>query len=116
MHYFPPPPTGISVPSPPPSPPQNDPAPKWGRTLYEVLHGVHTIKFCFDHCNDEITGFSLRNLVAGESCNFIGEYCERGSTSEYKILIGYRTLAGEFCVVNREFSDLRSPIPNEHPE
>ena len=24
------------------SPPQNDPAPKWGRTLYEVLHGVHT--------------------------------------------------------------------------
>lgn len=82
----------------------------------DVLHGVHTIKFCFDHCNDDITGFSLRNLVAGESCNFIGEYCERGSTSEYRILIGYRTLAGEFCVVNREFSDLRSPIPNEHPE
>ena len=46
----------------------------------------------------------------------MGEYCERGSTSEYRILIGYRTLVGEFCVVNREFFDLRSPIPNEHPE
>ena len=85
--------------APPPPPPQNDPAPKWGRTSYEVLHGVHTIKFCFHHCNDEMTGFSLRNLVAGESCNFIGEYCQRGSMSEYKIVIGYCTLAGEFCVV-----------------
>ena len=36
--------------------------------------------------------------------------------SEYKIVIVYRTLAGEFCLVNREFSDLRSPIPNEHPD
>ena len=36
--------------------------------------------------------------------------------SEYKIVIGYRTLAGEFCVVNRVFSDPQSPIPNEHPE
>ena len=36
--------------------------------------------------------------------------------SEYKIVIVYHTLAGEFCLVNREFSDLRSPIPNEHPD
>ena len=39
--------------------------------------------------------------------------------SEYKIVIGYHTLAGEFCVVNGDFSDLRclmntlsqSPLP-----
>ena len=67
-----------------PPPPQINPAPKWVRTLYEVLHEVHTIKFHFHHCNDEITGFSLRILVAGERCNFIGEYCERGSMSEFK--------------------------------
>ena len=24
------------------------------RTLYEVLHEVHTIKICINHCNDEI--------------------------------------------------------------
>ena len=30
-----------------------------------------------------ITGMaSLRILVAGERCNFTGEYCERGSMSE----------------------------------
>ena len=50
---------------------------------------------------------SPRILVAGERCNFTGEYCERGSMSEHKIVIGYHTLNGEFCVVNREFSDLR---------
>ena len=51
--------------------------------------------------------YSLRILVAGESCNVIGEYFERGSKSEYKIVIGYRTFAGELCVINKEFSDLR---------
>ena len=53
------------------------------------------------------SGFSLRILVAGERCNVTEEYFERGSTSEYKIAIGYRTFAGELCVVNGEFSDLR---------
>ena len=27
---------------------------KWFRTLYELLHEVHTIKICIHHCNDEI--------------------------------------------------------------
>ena len=48
-----------------------------------------------------------KELVAGERGNFSGEYCERGSMSEYKIVIGYHTLAGEFCVVNGYFSNLR---------
>ena len=47
-----------------------------------------------------------KELVAGERGNFSGEYCERGSMSEYKIVIGYHTLAGEFCVVNGYFSHL----------
>ena len=34
--------------------------------------------------------------------------------SQYKIVVGYRMLAGEFCVVNGEFSNLWS-MPNEHP-
>ena len=55
-------------------------------------------------------GFSLRILVAGERCNVTGEYFERGSTSEYKIVIGYRTFAGESCIVNGEFSDRRSQM------
>ena len=33
-------------------------------------------------------------------------YFERGFSSEYKIVTGYRTLAGEFFIVNEEFSDL----------
>ena len=56
------------------------------------------------------TGFSLRILVAGERCNVTGEYFERGSTSEYKIVIGYRTFAAESCIVNGEFSDRRSQM------
>ena len=48
-----------------------------------------------------------KELVTGERGNFSGEYCERGSMSEYKIVIGYHTLAGEFCVVNGYFSNLR---------
>ena len=53
------------------------------------------------------SGFSLRILVAGERCNITEEYFERGSTSEYKIVIGYRMFAGESCIVNREFYDHR---------
>ena len=34
-------------------------------------------------------------------------YFERGSMSEQKINIDYRTLAREFCVTHGEFSDLR---------
>ena len=61
------------------------------------------------------TVFSLRNLVAGERCHVTGEHFKRGwSTSEKKIILGYWTSAEECCVVNGEFSDLRS-MPNEHP-
>ena len=54
-------------------------------------------------------GFSLRIQVAGERCNITGEFFERGSMSEQhnKIIIGYRMLGGEFCVVKGEFTDLR---------
>ena len=59
---------------------------------------------------DLYSGFSLRILVAGERCNFTGKYFERGSTSEYEIVIGYGMLA-ELCVANRI---LPSPMPHKH--
>ena len=46
---------------------------------------------------DEPSGF-----VPGERCNVTKEYFESGSTSEWKI----GKVAGEFYVVNREFSNL----------
>ena len=33
------------------------------------------------------------SIVAGVRCNVTGEYFEKGSTSEKKIVIGYRRLA-----------------------
>ena len=68
--------------------------------------GLSLVKLDFLSASICLSEFSLRILVAGERCNFTGEYCERGSMSQYKIVIGYRTLAGEFCVVNGEFSNL----------
>ena len=44
-------------------------------------------------------GVLLRILVAGERCNATAEYFKRGSTYEYKTVIGYRTFAGELYVV-----------------
>ena len=55
-------------------------------------------------------GFSLRILVAGERCCVTGEYFERGSISEYKIVILYRMFAGESCLVNGELSVLQCLI------
>ena len=52
------------------------------------------------------SGFSLRILLAGEKCNVTGDYSERGSMSESKIVIEYEILAREFCIVSGEFSDL----------
>ena len=48
---------------------------------------------------DHAPGFSLRILVAGERNNLKEAPC-----LNRKIVIDCRTLAGEFCVVNREFS------------
>ena len=48
---------------------------------------------------DHAPGFSLRILVAGERNNLKEAPCLNS-----KIVIDCRTLAGEFCVVNREFS------------
>ena len=48
------------APLPPPlisrNPNPNSPPPpqEWLRTLYEVLHEIHTIKICIHHCNEEI--------------------------------------------------------------
>ena len=53
-----------------------------------------------------LSRFSLRILVAGETCNVTGEYFEGGSTSKYNIVIGYQTFAGELSIINQEFSDL----------
>ena len=52
----------VSCTNPLPKYPQTPPPPhkltqlsgKWFRTLYELLHEVHTIKICIHHCNDEI--------------------------------------------------------------
>ena len=55
-------------------------------------------------------GFSLRILVAGERCCVTREYFERGSMSEYKIVILYGMFAGESCVVNGELSNLQCII------
>ena len=60
------------------------------------------------------SGLSLRILVAGERCNVTGEYFERGSTSEFKIVIGYRTFAGESCVINGELLDLQCLMNMAH--
>ena len=55
---------------------------------------------CFLQNYYQGSGFSLRVLVTGEMCNVTGEYFERGSTSEYNIVIGYQTFAGELSIVN----------------
>ena len=53
-----------------------------------------------------LSRFSLRILVAGETCNVTGEYFEGGSMSKYNIVIAYQTFAGELSIINQEFSDL----------
>ena len=50
-------------------------------------------------CSWDMAGFSFRILVAGERCNITGEYFEKGSMSEWKVVICYQTLAGEFSLV-----------------
>ena len=57
----------------------------------------------------EKSGFSLRIVVVGERCNvrYRSIFWKRLHVWIKKIVIGYRTFAGEFCVVNGEFSDLR---------
>ena len=60
------------------------------------------------HLSCAFSRVSFKIPVAGERCNLTGEYkFETGSMSEWKIVIGYQTWAGEFCVTNREFSGLR---------
>ena len=77
--------------------------------LYLMAFAVHTglgmFAFKFYVIYQE-TGFSLRILVAGERCNVTEKYFESGSMLEQKIVIGYQMFAGEFFVVNEEFSDL----------
>ena len=64
--------------------------------------------YCINLTNSvDNSGFSLKIPVGGERCNIIGECFERGSTSEQKLVIDYRTLTGEFCTVNGELSYLR---------
>ena len=48
-----------------------------------------TIEFHKIQNQTQVSGFSLRILVVREKCNITEEYFERGSTSEYKIVIGY---------------------------
>ena len=68
---------------------------------------TRTWHFLMWHLKENMnTGFSLRILVARERCNITGEYFERGSTSEQKIVIGYWAFARDFYEVNEEFHDL----------
>ena len=77
--------------------------------LYLMAFAVHTglgmFAFKFYVIYQE-TGFSLRILVAGERCHVTEKYFKSGSMLEQKIVIGYQMFAGEFFVVNEEFSDL----------
>lgn len=54
--------------------------------------------------------FIKSTLVEEERCDFTVEYLKTGSTSEWKLVIGYRMLAREFYIVNGGFSDLRCQI------
>ena len=55
--------------------------------------------------------FSWRTPAAGERNNTTGKYFKRGSTSEYNIVIGYRTFARELCVkLNRKTNVPTSPL------
>jgi len=52
--------------------------------------------------------FSLRILVAGERCDVTGEYLKEAPhlNKKYNAVISYWTLVREFCIVNRECSNL----------
>ena len=62
-----------------------------------------------------MSGFSLRNLVAGERCNFTGKYCERGSMSEY--IENSHSLSHVSCrILRRKQRILRSLMTNDYPD
>ena len=52
------------------------------------------------------TVFSLRNLEAGVMCNVTAEYSEKAPCLYKRIVAGYQSLAGDFCIVNGQFFNL----------
>ena len=52
------------------------------------------------------TVFSLRILEAGVMCNVTAEYSEKASCLYKRIVAGYQSLAGDFCIVNEQFFNL----------
>ena len=72
---------------------------------YKNLSCFKLDNLCLLHNYYQLRVF-IKILEAGERCNVTGEYFETGSTSEYNVVIGYQTFAGELSIVNGEFSNL----------
>ena len=79
-------------------------------TLLQVHVGVVLIVCCYAiFCNIIFklyvvhAGFSLRIVIAGEQCKVTGELLQKREA----LSGNEQNLAGEFCVVDGEFSDLR---------
>ena len=90
----------------------------WLRTLYEVLHEVHTIKICFCHCNDKIIFVRLVQYL-GDSwiiqeiwhrvCIELGKYFERSTKQTYKVQTLFYKNGSEFPP-GREGYSLKWPV------
>ena len=52
------------------------------------------------------TVFSLRILEAGVMRNVTAEYSEKAPCLYKRIVAGYQSLAGDFCIVNGQFFNL----------
>ena len=53
------------------------------------------------------TRFSLKILVAEKGATLQENILKEAPCLNKKLALGYLMLAGEFCIVNREFSDLQ---------
>ena len=48
-----------------------------------------------------------KNSSSGERCKLTGEYFKEALCLNKKMALCYGILTGEFCIINREFSDLQ---------
>ena len=55
----------------------------------------------------QTTGFSLKILVAEKGATLQENILKDAPCLNKNMALGYGMLAGEFCIVNREFSDLQ---------
>ena len=84
-----------------------------GKAQKRVSWNCHTIGFCLPTKKLQVftkqninSRFSVRIIVAGERCNVTGESWKESPRLNNNI-VGHQTLAEEFCLVNKEFSDLQ---------